>query len=608
MDDHEAVVSIDFGTSNIGFAFSFKTDRDAIYLATNDSNTKHTDVITETTEDYTLPESDVTLFSSYISQLSQNRVPTVLLLNADGTINAFGKLAVDRYAQLVMTGRHQGHRYFDMLKMELNKTSHPTLSLEIQDKEGRKMSALVLFSLIIRYVGKLALQAVRETVSKESRANINPNSVLWVLPIPAIWSDAATQFFREAAIKAGIPRERVRLTREPEAASVFWKKETNKLSHESKLHLMISAGKKYIIAHLGGGTVDVCAYEILSNEKYRELFQATGNNIGGMNVDDMFIQLLMKLVGFNIWKTFHREKYFDFVKLMRHFEETKRKFDHETKVLSFELPFSLIKLAEQNSNLSFGEIVQGNQEFQNVFFEGSKKLCVTGAVMASFFKPSVEGIVNSIKNILQNCCQDRINTLLLSGGYSMSPYVEEAIKREFLSMEIIKVSEQDLAVMKGAVMVGYESVNMIERRARYTYGFAISRPFKENVDPKNFRFIRDGKLLCRDFFHKVISKNQLITAGDRFTIETRNNDRKYFKFRKRDACAQFFISTAENPIYCTEEEGCKELFTVKVEAPVRGWPERLCIDYVLLVGDNDFEIWAFDKLTGCEYCTRKEQL
>lgn len=608
MDDHEAVVSIDFGTSNIGFAFSVKTDKDAIYLATDDSNTKHTDVETGSNEDYTLPESDVTLFSSYISKLSQNRVPSVLLLNADGTINAFGKLAVDRYAQLVMTGRHQGHRYFDMLKMELNNTSRPTLSLKFQDKEGRKMSALVLFSLIIRYVGKLALQAVRETLSKDSRANINPNSVLWVLPIPAIWSDAATQFFREAAIKAGIPRERVRLTREPEAALGFWKKETHKLSHESKSDLKFSAGNKYIIAHLGGGIVDFCAHEILPNEKYRELFQATGNNIGGINVDDMFIQLLMKLVSCNVWKIFHREKYFDFVKLMRHFEESKRTFDHETKAIAIELPFSLIKLAEQFSNLSFGEIVQGNREIQNVFFEGRQVLCLKGEVMASFFKPSVEGIVGTIRSILQSCSQDRINTLLLTGGYSMSPYVEETIKREFSSMEIIKVSEQDLAVVKGAVMMGYEPDNMIERRARYTYGFAISRPFKENVDPKNFGFIRDGKLLCRDYFHKVISKNQLIRAGDRFTIEIRNNDRKYFKFRERDACLQFIISTAENPIYCTEEERCQELFIVKVEAPERGWPERLCIDYVLLVGDTDFEVRAFDKLTGSEYCTKKELL
>ncbi|XP_045215250.2 heat shock 70 kDa protein 12A-like [Mercenaria mercenaria] len=445
---------------------------------------------------------------------------------------------------------------------------------------------------------------MRETISNNSK--VNPNSVFWVLTIPAIWSDSARQFMREAAAEAGIPRDRIRLVREPEAAAIFWKKG---MQTSGNLNIKkLSVGNKYIIADLGGGLVDICVHEILPDDRFRELHKATGNDLGGNSVDNMFIQFLMKVVSDKVWKIFFRQQYFDFVKLMRSFEEFKRKFDTKTEKIVIELPASLIKLAEQNARSTFSDIVKAVEEHEYVTVVDETKLHLKKEIVESFFKPSVDGIVSMLTDILKECSNTEINNLILAGGYSASPYVTEFIKMEMARMDVTHVREQELAVLKGAVLMGFEPTDIIERRARYTYGFAIARPFEEKIHPRKLKFYRDGKVLCRDIYHKVIDKNQLLKVGDTFKVETRNNDRKFFKFKQREACAQLFRSTKDDPKYCTKEDGCTEVFSSKIEAPERGWSERLCTDYVLVVGDTDFEVLAFDIFSGRKYTTRKEIL
>ncbi|XP_060597457.1 heat shock 70 kDa protein 12A-like [Ruditapes philippinarum] len=601
MGTFKAFVAIDFGTSNTGFAFSFPSNKDKIFLAIEESPEGNTPA-SENADGSTIPDGEVALSSIHVIKLTENRVPPVLLLNADGTINAFGKPAVDRYAQLVLTHRHQGYRYFHNIKMDLYKIDDLTHESEIQDSQGRKILAIELFSKLIRHIGKLALRSMRERLPKGVR--IIPTSVNWTVSIPAIWSDSGRQFMREAIVEAGIPRDRIRLVREPEAAVIFWKSKMLKSQDESE-RKKFSVGNKYIIADLGGGTVDICVHEILPGERFRELHRATGNDVGGNSVDFMFIQFMKKIVSEEVWKCFYWPKYFDFVKLMRTFEVIKRNIAHETKEIVIEIPSSLITIAERNSNLKFSDMINAIDEHEFVSLEGEATLHIKKEIIESFFKPSIDGVLRMLRDIVTGT-GNQVSNLLLTGGYSSSNYVKESIQREMSSMVISSVPENELAVLKGAVLMGYEPDDIIERRSRFTYGFAVATPFKEKEHPRSLQFFRDGKILCRDVFQKVIDKNQLLRVGDRFRMETRNNDRKFFQFKQRDACAQLFRSTADDPKYCIKEEGCTEVFTTRIKAPVKGWSERLCTDYVLVVGDTDFEVQAYDIFTGEKYSTKEE--
>ena len=61
---------------------------------------------------------------------------------------------------------------------------------------GRKLEALTVFSLSIRYLKDKAIEIIREVTGDDG---YNAMDIQWVLTVPAIWKPAAKQFMREAA-------------------------------------------------------------------------------------------------------------------------------------------------------------------------------------------------------------------------------------------------------------------------------------------------------------------------------------------------------------------------------------------------------------------------
>ena len=71
--------------------------------------------------------------------------------------------------------------------------------------------------------------------------------ISYVITVPAIWSDKAKELTRRAAVMAGIPREKLLLITEPEAAALF----CATLCKEVDLQI----GDRFLICDAGGGTV-----------------------------------------------------------------------------------------------------------------------------------------------------------------------------------------------------------------------------------------------------------------------------------------------------------------------------------------------------------------
>jgi molecular chaperone DnaK (HSP70) len=66
----------------------------------------------------------------------------------------------------------------------------------VKDDEGREVPALDIFSMVIKYLKKHLLDTL------ETRGTgLDNNDIHWVLTVPAIWTEPAKQFMREAAEK-----------------------------------------------------------------------------------------------------------------------------------------------------------------------------------------------------------------------------------------------------------------------------------------------------------------------------------------------------------------------------------------------------------------------
>ena len=71
----------------------------------------------------------------------------------------------------------------------------------LTSSNGKAMKAIDVFSSAIRYLKDHLIEALN---GRNACNEISVDDIKWVLTVPAIWSDAAKQFMREAAEKVSI--------------------------------------------------------------------------------------------------------------------------------------------------------------------------------------------------------------------------------------------------------------------------------------------------------------------------------------------------------------------------------------------------------------------
>ncbi|KAL5012749.1 hypothetical protein ScPMuIL_011300 [Solemya velum] len=298
------VAAIDFGTTFSGYAFSFRHQYET---------------------DPTKVSGKV--WHSKTGLLASMKAPTCLLLKPDQSFEAFGYDAENKYSELALEDEHKKWYYFKRFKMMLHDRMGMKRDVELEDELGKSVSATKVFSLAIRYLKNDLLQNC-----KDQATEIYEKDIHWVLTTPAIWSDAAKQFMREAAVKAGINGDALEIALEPEAASIYCRhiplqrtEKGGKVSVET-----FSPGSKYLVLDAGGGTVDITLHEVTKDRTIKELHQASGGPWGGTRVDEEFRKLLIKILGCPVFTKFQHNYMDDYLELLREFELKKR--DIKTRI------------------------------------------------------------------------------------------------------------------------------------------------------------------------------------------------------------------------------------------------------------------------------------
>ena len=77
-------------------------------------------------------------------------------------------------------------------------TNNVNRNLMVTAANGKQMSALEVFSAAINFLKE---HLIKNLNNRNAGNRISPETVRWVLTVPAIWNDAAKQFMREAAEK-----------------------------------------------------------------------------------------------------------------------------------------------------------------------------------------------------------------------------------------------------------------------------------------------------------------------------------------------------------------------------------------------------------------------
>lgn len=332
-----------------------------------------------------------------------------------------------------------------------------------------------------------------------------------------------------------------------------------------------------------GGTVDVTAYRVENNQTLRELHCASGDAVGGTNVDKLFFELLNDIFGDDVVERFQNKSPSDWQELLRSFEVKKRCIGHRGQIEQQKKWITFSNLGDlfheytmSNGQTTLSERLQ-EMKMKKYIKCGNPKLRIDKTTLTEkVFTGPIKDIVNHLTGLFTEEDVKDIEIILLVGGFSECPLLQNEIKISFPNKRIVNPRDGSVAVMKGAVLFGNsaeiiarkrveqghelltdEDVSkcVVRRRSRAYYGVATDVPFIDGEHLAACKYTNgEGISMCSDIFHCLIKKNQEMEIGKTVMEKT------FRSFNSSEANVEIYCSSREVQ-YC-HEEGCRKIGSI----------------------------------------------
>lgn len=140
--------------------------------------------------------------------------------------------------------------------------------------------------------------------------------------------------------------------------------------------------------------------------------------------------------------------------------------------------------------------------------------------------------------------------------------LQKTIREAFPNQKVIVPQDAGLAVLKGAVLYGYEPTTISDRVCRYTYGLRSSKNFDGTLHPKSKKIVENGVDLCTDIFDIHVRVGQCVKVGKpqverSYTVTKPDQTKITF---------EIYTSRSKDPMYTTDE-GCEYLGEFSIDMP-----------------------------------------
>ncbi|XP_071126853.1 heat shock 70 kDa protein 12A-like isoform X2 [Mytilus edulis] len=500
------------------------------------------------------------------------KAPTSVLFRPNKTFHSFGFEAEKYYHENSDNIDFKEWYFYKHFKMKLytdkDELTQDTI-IEDSREAGNRMKAVDVFAAVIKYFKDHLLKHFKDR--HDDKEYLNNNDIHWVITVPAIWDLKAKQFMKDAALKAGISGDQLTLALEPEAASLYCRKvpvsvETTK--DGGKAIAAMQNGSQYIVFDQGGGTTDITVHEVTGQNTLKEIHQACGGHYGGTTVNAEFYKFLTTLLSGPVIKEIrdkHPSEYFDF---MTAFEHKKTSFSVDEKsMITLRIPVVWMEVFKDNTDETLEEAILDSAYNGKVTMQ-KDKLRMKYELFRKFFDYSINNVLRVFEDLFKKPTIANIRTVLAVGGYSESPVLINAIKEKFPKLTIIVPKDPGLAVLKGAVLYGFEPQAITERVSQYTYGVAMQKPYDPDLyDESKISTIRghDGKRMVDDVFDKHIEIGKVCKIGEF------EQEHDYYPLVNEHIYAyfEFYASELKSPKYTTDPK-CQMIGTFSVKISKAG--------------------------------------
>uniref|UniRef100_W5L073 Heat shock 70 kDa protein 12A-like n=1 Tax=Astyanax mexicanus TaxID=7994 RepID=W5L073_ASTMX len=479
------------------------------------------------------------------------KTPTCILFDENEKFLEFGYDAVMTYTRQTQKDDAKKLYLFDNFKMELHgKELHRDIM--ITSKNGKQIKAMKVFSESLRFMKDHALEMIGKKYSA--------SDATWILTVPAIWSEAAKQFMREAATEAGLMTEaepkRLIIALESEAASVWCRQLPSEGFMEGDLRgsekIEVVPGTQYMVVDCGGGIVNITVHETVKGGDLKELFSVYENNMNGQTVNKNIEAFLRELL-MEVFNEFNKEHASNLQRLVYACNADLPRF-YNTKVEYFQELFRKVN--------DTGAYSKKNPDWE-------QKL---GAKMASFYDDSLKNIESLIKEALKNPNLN-ISYIFLVGGFALSPYVNSFIRERFRRRyKVLCPADAQMAVLRGAVTFGMRQ-NVVESRiSRYSYGIRIAEEFDQAKHRGKHKYgTKEGKVYCDVCFHCFVQKDESVLFDEvrEFNFNPIERDQKHVQF-------DLYYTESKSARF-VDERGMVKIGSLTISMPVikSGSPRRL---------------------------------
>ena len=529
---YEVVVGIDFGSSGSGFAYSYMDKNKIIHGQ-----------IYGASVDY--------------------KVPTEIILDDNNYVIQFGAGCVKFLKE---KGLETGH-YFKGIKMLLYENKE-TIKSSNSEKE------LPLKLVIQKVLEEIKKIAIKEISKNRPYLTQQTQKIKWVVTVPAIWNEHQKSIMMESCVAAGLVNDNTDkslfFALEPEAASLYCS--INKEIDRK----YFNKGEYYIVCDLGGGTGDIVAHLVGSNNYLNEISPSCGGNFGSNEIDKfIFKEVILKLFGCQDFNTF----YLKYKKNNNNIGENEINqkaalfndwCELERQIKDFKEGATIEKIEKNelypiNCSL-FQDIFDDDIDIDDLLKEYNDNINDTSLILTlrnvkrRWIIDFPYEIIFSLMKIQANSISEIINeinkkevikTIIFVGGYCSNEILVNLIKNNLKKVKVfLQPSNPSLAIMEGAVLFGIEPSTINMRKAKYTIGGDASSPWDEKKHSgKGEKFFDEDmkEWYCNNCFSKFIEINQNLKYEETISKE-------YFIFKnQKNVEINFYKSKKINPIFTFEE-------------------------------------------------------
>jgi len=256
---------------------------------------------------------------------------------------------------------------------------------------------------------------------------------------------------------------------------------------------VMQSGEGVVIVDAGGGTIDISAYR---KPKYSKTFEEIASPQCHM-CGSIFVNIHASLFLDNLLTD--SEYHTDLDHIVRCFDKTTKIRFSDDQHPQY-IKFGSTRDTDLHCNIRFGQ------------------LKLQGSDVARFFKPAVNSIIDTVREIIRPTAPYPVSHIVLVGGFGSSEWLLKQLQLEF-ERDTLKVMRPELyvnkAVSDGAVSF-YLSHMVTARIARHSYGTFRNVEYKPALDEHSSRVARllvrpSGRQLVPNKFEVMLAKGTKVS-------------------------------------------------------------------------------------------------